>query len=72
MRSARAATATRRAFETLRRLPSKRWQPTYAGPDLARHAAPSTLTAKIDAEAWLAAEQRLIERGQWTPPLGRP
>jgi integrase len=38
------------------------------GPDLARHAAPATFSARMDAEHWLADERRLIERGDWTPP----
>lgn len=62
---------TRRAFGTLRRLPSKRWQASYIGPDDHRHAAPSTFGAKMDAEAWLAAEQKLTEQPTWTPPASR-
>lgn len=38
------------------------------GPDLARHTAPATFTSRMDAEAWLADERRLIEPGDWTPP----
>jgi integrase len=30
-----------------------------------------TYSAKIDAEAWLTDERRLIERGEWTPPKDR-
>jgi hypothetical protein len=33
---------TRRSFGYIRRLPSKRYQASYIGPDLARHAAPDT------------------------------
>jgi len=58
----------RRGFGYIRRLPSKRVQASYVGRDLERHTAPSTFTAKSDAEAWLAAEHRLIETGQWLPP----
>lgn len=61
----------RRGFGALRKLPSKRWQASYAGPDGARHTAPSTFGAKLDAEAWLAAERRLTETGAWTPPRQR-
>ena len=50
----------RRGFGKVRRLPSGRFQASYVGPDLARHTAPSTFEAKIDAEHWLAVEHRLI------------
>jgi integrase len=30
-----------------------------------------TFGAKVDAEAWLAVERLLIERGEWTPPQAR-
>ena len=36
-----------------------------------RHYAAHTFTARIDAEAWLAAERRLIELDDWTPPAAR-
>lgn len=58
----------RRQFGWVRRLPSGRWQASYVGPDLKRHRAPSTFEAKIDADAWLHAERRLIEREEWSPP----
>lgn len=63
--------ATRRGWGRIRRLPSGRYQASYVGRDLARHVAPATFTAKMDAEYWLADERRLIERGQWTPPAQR-
>ena len=61
----------RRGFGKVRRLPSGRFQASYAGPDLARHTAPVTFEAKIDAEHWLAVEHRLIESGQWEAPKRR-
>lgn len=61
----------RRGFGSMRRLPSKRWQATYTGPDGVRHNAPSTFSAKDDAVAWLAAERRLIDWGEWSPPRDR-
>ena len=61
----------RRSFGTLRKLPSGRFQATYVGPDMERHAAPVTFEAKIDAEGWLASERRLIERDDWMPPARR-
>lgn len=62
---------TRRSFGKLRKLPSRRWQASYVGPDTVRHVAPTTFEAKIDAEAWLAAERRLVSDGTWTPPAVR-
>ena len=60
-----------RSFGYLRKLPSKRWQASYTGPDNARHVAPTTFTAKIDAEAWLADERRVVESGKWRSPAER-
>jgi integrase len=53
------------------RRPPKRWHASYIGPDNARHKAPNTFGAKMDAEAWLAAERRLIDLNVWTPPAQR-
>lgn len=61
----------RRSWGKLRKLPSGKWQASYVGPDLLRHAAKSTYTSKIDAEGWLADERRLVEHGAWTPPAQR-
>jgi len=63
--------ANRRGWGHVRRLPSKRYQASYEGPDLVRHTAPKTFTAKTDAEHWLASERRLIERGEWVSPRQR-
>jgi integrase len=41
------------------------------GPDLEVHYALTTFDARIDAEAWLAAEHRLVEFEIWTPPARR-
>ncbi len=61
----------RRGFGALRRLPSKRWQASYIGPDGARHAGLSTFARKDSAAAWLEAERVLIEREEWTSPKAR-
>jgi integrase len=61
----------RRGFGQLRRLPSKRWQAFYTGPDTLIHNAPSTFQTAEDAEAWLSAERALIASGGWTSPKGR-
>ena len=63
--------AKRRSFGQLRRLPSKRWQAFYTGPDTALHYAPSTFETKIDAEAWLTDERRIIASGLWVAPAER-
>ena len=63
--------AKRRSFGQLRRLPSKRWQAFYTGPDTALHYAPSTFETKIDAEAWLIDERRIIASGLWVAPAER-
>jgi hypothetical protein len=63
---------TRRSFGYIRRLPSKRYQASYLGPDLARHAAPDTLEAKMDAEGWLRDERKIIGAGEWIPELLAP
>ncbi len=60
--------ATRRGFGTLRKLPSKRWQATYVGPDLQRHTAPHTFASKMDAEVWLAQERALATGDGWVAP----
>ena len=66
-----AGMAERRQFGKLRKLPSKRWQASYIGPDQIRHAGTATFTAKGDAEEWLNGERKLIERDAWTPPATR-
>jgi integrase len=61
----------RRSFGKLRQLPSRRWQASYAGPDLQRHVAPFTFDGKRYAEKWLENERQLIEREEWAPPAVR-
>lgn len=61
----------RRGFGMVRRLPSKRYQASYFGPDLSRHTGPTTFTTKADAEAWLAEERKEVESGKWRPPAVR-
>lgn len=63
--------AGRRGFGRLRKRDSGRWQAGYVGPDDKVHNAPETFTAKLDAEAWLLQERRLIERDEWTAPATR-
>lgn len=64
----------KRSFGNLRRLPSKRWQARYTGPDGKLHAAttsdgrPLTFDTKRDAEAWLSLRHSEIQRKAWKPP----
>ena len=62
---------SRRGWGWIRKLPSKKHQASYVGPDLKRHYAALTFTLKTDAERWLADERRLMERDEWTPPAQR-
>ncbi|WP_035780026.1 tyrosine-type recombinase/integrase [Arthrobacter sp. H14] len=57
----------RRSFGAIRKLPSKRFQATYTGPDLTKHTAPSTFETREDAEGWLAGVRRKIQNDEWTP-----
>ncbi|MCX6470366.1 MAG: tyrosine-type recombinase/integrase [Corynebacteriales bacterium] len=61
----------KRSFGSIRKLPSGKFQARYTGPDNREHRAPTTFTAKLDAEGWLTDERRMIERGGWTPPAER-
>ena len=58
----------RRSWGWLRQTSAGRWHASYIGPDMVRHNAPSTFDARMDAEAWLAGERRLIEIDGWTSP----
>ncbi|MBU9764740.1 site-specific integrase [Mycobacterium sp. TNTM28] len=55
----------KRSFATIRKLPSGRFQVRYTGPDGIRHTAPSTFAARIDAEAYIVAKRRDIDREVW-------
>ncbi len=61
----------KRSFGAITRLPSKRYRARYTGPDTRWHNGPTTYSAKLDAEAWLVQERRLIDSGSWTPPSQR-
>jgi hypothetical protein len=61
----------KRSFGQIARLPSRRYRARYTGPDTALHNAPHTFEARIDAEAWLTDERRLIVGETWTPPRDR-
>jgi integrase len=61
----------RRGFGYIRKLPSGRIQASYVGPDLARHAAPFTFDTRLDAEAWLSDERRIVASSNWIAPKRR-
>ncbi len=61
----------KRSFGSISRLPSKRYRARYTGPDTKWHNAPTTFDTRIDSEAWLADERRLIASGAWRPPTDR-
>ena len=66
-----ASKPARRTFGRIRKLPSALYQAGYVGPDLDTHYAEHTFSAKIDAEAWLAAERALVEKPGWMAPKAR-
>src|SRR5699024_10443434 len=52
--------------------PEGRTRLTKTGkPTAVLHTAPHTFTTKLDAEAWLTDERRMISAGTWTPPAER-
>ncbi|HRC40926.1 MAG TPA: N-terminal phage integrase SAM-like domain-containing protein, partial [Tetrasphaera sp.] len=63
--------AGKRSFGQITRLPSKRYRARYTGPDQALHNGPRTFQTRVDAEAWLADERRLISAGTWSSPAAR-
>src|SRR5687767_3259381 len=63
--------AHRRGFGAIRKLPSRRYQASYVGPDTVRHTAPQTFQTREDAEAWLAARRAEITGDDWTPPRSK-
>jgi integrase len=63
----------RRTFGSVRKLPSKRWQARYTGPDgrtypATRNGQPLTFDTRRDAETWLAERQTEIHHDQWKAP----
>lgn len=56
----------RRAFGTVRALPSGRFQARYLAPDGSRRTAPTTFADKTSANRWLTLCEADIARGTWT------
>ena len=48
-----------------------RFTAQYTGPDGARHTPGYSFATRTDAQGWLAAERRLIDREEWAPPKQR-
>src|SRR5687768_13026459 len=63
------AMGSRRGFGSIRRLPSNRFQASYGGPDLQRHAAPTTFKTKSDAKGWLTSRRAEVSGDEWRPPI---
>jgi len=60
-----ARRGSKRTFATIRRLPSGRWQVRYTGPDGIRRNASHTFAARIDADAYVVAKRKEIDRDLW-------
>lgn len=54
-----------RPFGFIRKLPSKRFQASYVGPDSKRYNAPDTFQTKTEARDWLAVESASIRAKTW-------
>jgi integrase len=52
----------------VRQLPSGRWQARFTGPDGQTRPAPATFDTRLDAQTWLAGQQRLVDAGAWSQP----
>lgn len=59
---------TRRAFGSVRKLPSGRWQARYRAPDGEMLAAPTTFRSRVDASRYLAEVETEMEAQAWRDP----
>ena len=59
----------KRTFGEISRLPSGRYRARLRIPGGERISAPQTFVARIDAEFWLAQQERALSRGAWRPPV---
>ena len=62
----------RSSWGTIRKLPSKKFQASYLGPDQRRHKAPTTFTTKTLARLWLDEQRLAIEKGIWVEKQTAP
>ena len=51
-------------------LKSGRWQARFLGPDGVRRPAPATFDTRMDADAWLTRQVRMVEFGTWADDAG--
>ena len=58
----------KRSFGYIRKLPSKKFQASYIGPNGKRINAPYTFFTRGDASAWLSQEEVKITSGKWEDP----
>ena len=58
--------AGKRTFASIQRIASGRWQVRYTDPSGRRRYAPHTFETRINADAWVVAARRKIDRDQWT------
>lgn len=63
---------SRRAFGSIRRLKSRRWQARYPGPDGKTVNGPNTFAQRFHAEAWLVDRKREIDTALWNPAAIKP
>ena len=61
----------RRSWGTLRTMRNGAVQSSYIADDGRRYYALHTFDTRGDAEGWLANEKKLIDMGEWTPPMAR-
>jgi integrase len=57
--------ANRNGWGAIRKLPSKRFQASYVGPDGERHIAPDTFKTRTEASEFLARKRVEIANGTW-------
>src|SRR6478672_3797406 len=55
----------KRTFASVRQIASGRWQVRYTGPDMVRRYAPHTFENRLNADAWVVAMRRKIDKGEW-------
>ena len=58
-------TVRRRRFGRIRKLPSRKYQASFIGPNGRRQNAPDTFLTKTDASRWLARVETDLSRGIW-------
>lgn len=57
---------SKRTFGNITQLKSGRWQVKYTGPDGVRRYAPHTFATRIDAEGFIVAKRKEMNRGEWS------